>query len=86
VVEDQDLRKTARGASSPAKPALHIPELHGPVSRILNSVLSSSLEDIGRGRVDIDSNSYRPAGLQANPWECGSLPIVNDEGCDFFCR
>lgn len=23
-----DLRKTARGASSPAKPALHIPELH----------------------------------------------------------
>lgn len=25
--EKKDLRKTARGASSPAKPALHIPEL-----------------------------------------------------------
>lgn len=27
VLQVEDLRKTARGASSPAKPALHIPEL-----------------------------------------------------------
>jgi len=24
--------------------------------------------------------------FRAQLWECGSLPIVNDESCDFFCR
>jgi hypothetical protein len=33
VAARKDLRKTARGASSPANPALHIPELHNPSAK-----------------------------------------------------
>ena len=31
--DKEDLRKTARGASSPAKPALHIPELQDSLAK-----------------------------------------------------
>lgn len=43
-----DLRKTARGASSPAKPALHIPELHqASVNHLSHCRLVSLLLDRG---------------------------------------
>lgn len=39
----QDLRKTARGASSPAKPALHMPELIDSQFCLSFSILFSSV-------------------------------------------
>jgi hypothetical protein len=41
-----NLRKTARGASSPAKPALHIPELCNVLATSSQMIISSRLEDL----------------------------------------
>lgn len=45
-----DLRKTARGASSPAKPALHIPEL---------SIVSSYPSSVHHSRVPVAGGAAR---------------------------
>ena len=41
-----DVRKTALGASSPAKPALHIPELH-PTRQSCSDSINASLYALG---------------------------------------
>jgi hypothetical protein len=41
------LRKTALGASSPAKPALHIPELQKPSVSMLSNIKSLLHHDVG---------------------------------------
>jgi hypothetical protein len=89
---DEDLRKTARGASSPAKPALHIPELpivssvhfyHTLSSRALPEGASSLLCDgVGTGGADKPLHSRDDRVRFGGP----NSPIVDDEGCDFLCR
>lgn len=60
MVEDQDLRKTARGASSPAKPALHIPELHGlSVASSTVCYLRVSRISVAEGSISIPTATAR---------------------------
>jgi hypothetical protein len=64
VAARKDLRKTARGASSPANPALHIPELHNPSAK---SALYSTL---------IESGGYRSKSTPtATPLPDSSLTV-----------
>lgn len=99
-------RKTARGASSPAKPALHIPELpSGLALMILShevpfrplqaskmaacSLVPRALLDPVRGdtrcvaREVGEGDEERGLGTAMN--RRASLPIVDDESCNFFC-
>jgi hypothetical protein len=85
-----NLRKTARGASSPAKPALHIPEL---------SSVSDCPSHFVPGRLPCEGccgslGAWAEQEQTTPPWQgwqqlgAGgtSLPIVDNEGCDFLCR
>jgi len=84
------LRKTARGASSPAKPALHIPELPIVSSRPLYSyTLRAAVERPLRRRDDVgalDADSPSTAGMAVfGIGGVANSPIVDDESCDFLC-
>ena len=48
-----DLRKTALGASSPAKPALHIPELAFSQLLISKSLFLAASAQLGGGRATL---------------------------------
>ena len=86
----RNLRKTARGASSPAKPALHIPELS-----IVSSHPSGLHLSCGpcRGLLwlfdvvgDANADSPSTTGMAGVRCRGGMVsPIVNDESCDFLC-
>jgi hypothetical protein len=84
------LRKTALGASSPAKPALHIPELVTVSSSSSSHCTDSSAWSwVFRLAAAVGAGEAVPD----NPTAGGQfeirgiiIPIVNDEGCDFFCN
>jgi hypothetical protein len=60
----EDLRKTARGASSPAKPALHIPELSIVSSCPLQFLADrAAAEKLGRLCVGAGAGSPSTAGM-----------------------
>lgn len=81
------LRKTARGASSPAKPALHIPELHHGQSLFLafecptGRFVSLAWVLLMTSRAKLTRGVVGGGGRQAG----ACLPIVNDESGDLFC-
>jgi len=87
----QDLRKTARGASSPAKPALHMPELM--VCQFPFIILALVPAGTGQHRGRRLEPSAVVAGLRCcsaqrvGEGKCsvGSLPIVDNESGDFLC-
>jgi hypothetical protein len=73
--EGRHLRKTARGASSPAKPALHIPELSivssSPSCRCASRAAvedEGRLRDVGGAAVRISPSTIGMAG--ARIWRC----------------
>lgn len=75
-----DLRKTARGASSPAKPALHIPDL-----RLYELCLRLPLFSQALAR---DCLGMLSRGSLLDMWQSSlleNIPIVDDERCNFFC-
>ena len=94
-----NLRKTARGASSPAKPALHIPDL-GESQYMMTITVYRRWHDpeagkegtIGRcGQRDKRSTRGRSGQHNKHDDEPGksttnNIPIVNDESSDFLCR
>jgi hypothetical protein len=84
-----DLRKTARGASSPAKPALHIPELaivsSCPESPHSHRAVVEGLWRRWEGVGAIDADRPSTAGMTRVVIRGTSSPIVDDEGCDFLC-
>jgi len=81
-----NLRKTARGASSPAKPALHIPEL--PLLSVLCPyhappvLLPLDCNDIEIVRM----TSWSCRGFLGEVIESACLPIVNDQSRNLFYR
>jgi hypothetical protein len=80
-------RNTARGASSPAKPALHIPELAKVSSNSLYQrracpavdMVSRLVVVVGAANVD-NPTAAGMVGLKIGV----ALPIVDDESCDFL--
>jgi hypothetical protein len=82
-----NLRKTALGASSPAKPALHIPELSHQSVKYSSSMISVRIMT-EKAQIESEkllrSGSY-PTILSVKDEECANSPIVNNEGCNFFC-
>ena len=95
-----NLRKTARGASSPAKPALHIPDL-GESQYMMTITVYRRWHDpeagkegtIGRCGQIAEPVHQRFSSGQHNKHEdepgkstTNNIPIVNDESSDFLCR
>lgn len=75
-------RKTALGASSPAKPALHIPDLphhqlHPPASWYRRAKSKPA-----PGEARLFSEATVPCVLKLESY----VPIVDNEGCNFFYR
>lgn len=78
------LRKTARGASSPAKPALHIPELiHVSIGAQCPRYVGDDLELPG-WQLCLRARN-RATGGQVGEGR-RSLPIVDNESSNLFCK
>ena len=73
-----NIRKTALGASSPAKPALHIPDLHTKSALAKHTVFMMYLlqdHNLERMHIRHGCRLYPPRS---------DVPIVDNEGCNFF--
>lgn len=74
-----DSRNTALGASSPAKPALHIPDLN-----MISHEGRSRHPNDERLKNALSAASKIEAVALSGETARGDIPIINDEGCNFF--
>ena len=79
TLNGEDLRKTARGASSPAKPDLHIPELAPALAVRLKIPSRHPISEVLVEEMEV-SRKISMTGAMAK----GDLPIVDDESCYFI--
>jgi len=75
-------RKTALGASSPAKPALHIPDLPHHQLCPPGSWYRRVESEPAPGEARLFPEATVPCVLELESY----VPIVDNEGCNFFCR
>jgi len=75
-------RKTALGASSPAKPALHIPDLPHHQLYPPGSWYRRAECEPAPGEARLFLEATVPCVLELKSY----VPIVDNEGCNFFCR